>query len=102
MNYALAKELRDKKFPESRNDIAILDEKSGITYYHPTLSELIEACGELFVLHSPKSLDVNEEWYQHPDYIWTAYSQRKETDCKAIGSTPEEAVARLWLAINNK
>lgn len=125
MNYNLAKSLKDAGFPQIQFD-PLYPTKKGVylwkdngdrirelnvqkgevtevglenTVYEPTLSELINACGDLFVLHSPKSLDVNEEYYVHGD-IWTAYSQRKETDTKAEGLTPEEAVTKLWLTIN--
>jgi len=55
-------------------------------YYCPTLSDLIGACGgrfsRLFVMKA----------------IWFAESDRPEL--VARGETPEEAVARLWLALN--
>jgi len=55
-------------------------------YYCPTLSDLIGACGgrfsRLFVMKA----------------IWFAESDRPEL--VAMGETPEEAVARLWLALN--
>jgi hypothetical protein len=60
------------------------DIKAG--YYCPTLSDLIAACGgkfsRLFVMKA----------------IWFAESDRPEL--VAMGETPEEAVARLWLALN--
>jgi len=60
------------------------DLKAG--YYCPTLSDLIAACGgkfsRLFVMKA----------------IWFAESDRPEL--VAMGETPEEAVARLWLALN--
>jgi hypothetical protein len=55
-------------------------------YYCPTLSELIGACrgrfSRLFVMKA----------------IWFAESDRPEL--VATGETPEEAVAKLWLALN--
>jgi hypothetical protein len=60
------------------------DIKAG--YYCPTLSDLIAACGgkfsRLFVMKA----------------IWFAESDRPEL--VAMGETPEEAMARLWLALN--
>lgn len=107
MNYELTLKLKEaglplRKMPPGKNDE---DEEvygiDGFYWYVPALSELIEACGNMFVLHSPGSLDVNEEYYVHGD-VWTAYSQRKETNCHSEGSTPEEAVAKLWLQLNTK
>jgi hypothetical protein len=60
------------------------DIKAG--YYCPTLSDLIAACGgkfsRLFVMKA----------------IWFAECDRPEL--VAMGETPEAAVARLWLALN--
>ncbi len=60
------------------------DIKAG--YYCPTLSDLIAACGgrfsRLFVMKG----------------IWFAESDRPEL--VAMGDSPEEAVGRLWLALN--
>jgi hypothetical protein len=60
------------------------DIKAG--YYCPTLSDLIGACGgrfsRLFVMKA----------------IWFAESDRPEL--VAMGDSPEEAVGRLWLALN--
>ena len=57
-------------------------------YYCPTLSDLIGACAgrfsRLFVMKA----------------IWFAESDRPEL--VAMGETPEEAVARLWLALNKR
>jgi hypothetical protein len=60
------------------------DIKNG--YYCPNLSDLIDACGKsfarLFVVTA----------------IWTAESDDPKQ--AALGDSPEEAVARLWLALN--
>jgi hypothetical protein len=57
-------------------------------YYCPTLSDLIGACrgkfSRLFVMKA----------------IWFAESDRPEL--VAMGDTPEEAVGRLWLALNSR
>ena len=56
----------------------------------PLLSELIEACGEMFInLNHDTAL--KEEWFASGC-----------DDVSAFGSTPEEAVANLWLEINKK
>ena len=54
----------------------------------PTLSELIEACGDSF--HS-LSMDDKTHWVAN----WRVYGESR-------GSTPEEAVAKLYIALNKK
>jgi hypothetical protein len=85
MKYELAKELKDAGFPgivlcDCHEPSKVLDA--------PTLSELIEACGERFF-----SLQTSGKggpgWYSIATGMVTAE-----------GTTPEEAVARLWLALN--
>jgi hypothetical protein len=57
----------------------------GDGYYCPTLLDLLDACGDSFArLYIVTS-------------IWTAESD--EPKISAIGDSPEEAVARLWLAL---
>lgn len=104
MNYELAKRLKDAGFPE----IVIQDNPAGTAPLSietgpyrpsismlPSLSTLIEACGENFV-----SLNRNEEFS-----TWEAYGkyQHWNNDIEYEGGqTPEEAVANLWLALNKK
>lgn len=62
--------------------------------YLPTLSELIDACGEKFYgIHRM----VDGEWLA---FIYDIEDSTRQLETK--GSTPEEAVANLWLAINQK
>lgn len=118
MNYELAKELKDAEFPQygdgyfarehgdaqlrsmgrayvssdCPNALQTALNTSEEVVFFPTLSELIEACGERFGSVGKNSLDVN-------DYVWEAW----DNDCYVdFGDTPEEAVARLWLALNKK
>ena len=56
----------------------------------PTLSELIDACGEEFQGMSRLG---DGTWEAHLIGYSNAYGH-------VHGTTPEEAVARLWLAIN--
>lgn len=113
MNHELAKQLKDAGFPQafpdgqlyydSNGEIQYACEDHGTIYPEdthgviPTLSELIKACGgrmeELSNLsHYPK------------EARWTAISYPCE-ECgwenihTGRGSNPEEAVARLWLAL---
>lgn len=100
MNYELAKELKDAGYPQKGDFIWCdlsgykkllcrlcldpMNRRFG-SYDElcvaPTLSELIAACGDEF--HS---------LVKFGDSVWRASEHR--------GSTPEEAVARLWLAIH--
>ena len=101
MNYELAKELKDAGFPQNpagygeRPDSwyhpngALFDyfPLDGASYV-PTLSELIEALGDHFL-----SLDrVREDWWRVTGY--------KNGVINWVKATPEEAVAHLWLALN--
>lgn len=91
ISYELAKELRDEGFPQKKwSGITAFDglgntEEHGA--YCPTLDQLIEACGDNF---SALVLERDGGW-----------------SCSAFdrpgiygGSTPEEAVARLYLELN--
>jgi hypothetical protein len=91
MNYELAKELKEAGFPKIAFDV-IGEQPNGVVVINkPTLSELIEACGDnLYSLYNH-----GQSWEVHSN------SDQWDTLIKA-GSTPEEAVARLWLALNKK
>lgn len=75
MNNELSKQLKDTGFKGRWN---------------PTLSELIEACGDgdYFDLERWNELDINKKWL--------AVSLGES----ANGETPEIAVAKLWLKLN--
>lgn len=113
MTYALAKKLKDTGFPQNggllyfaadtiglrlnvvgfqKGDITIPDGATKV----PTLSELIEACGKRTVAI-----------FRWEEGDCTAFVVENQTswidqtfDYIARGSTPEEAVANLWLALN--
>jgi hypothetical protein len=95
MTYELAKTLKDAGFPQNLNPgngegfVYEGDHPKGPGVYCPTLSELIEACGSDF--YELKNLTFG--WIANAD---SDYLKRGD------GSTPEEAVARLWLALNKK
>ena len=90
MNYELAKKLKDAGFPvhpecgTCRYD--------GIAQFKPTLSELIEACGDGFA---------NLGMALYADWKWRAVG-KGIFGASVTGDTPEEAVAELWLRLNNK
>lgn len=98
MTYELAKKLKDAGFPDSE----YWREIDG-NYYHdadrwpcPSLSELIEACGEVnFNLNAMAMRGKNNTWYagvEDKDYREVA---------RGNGKTPEEAVANLYLELNS-
>ena len=107
ITYELAKELKDAGFPQpSHTPLSIprlgISEVDGSFVHFPTLSELIDACGKYVVLEQTKT-------------GWTAYHDSEPFQSPAglsgvdtlmclaeDGPTPEEAVARLWLALKKK
>ena len=65
--------------------------------YRPTLSELIEACGDGFN-NLQKVLNVGMVGLDREGFHWSC----DIGDEVITGSTPEEAVARLYLALKEK
>lgn len=91
ITYELAKELKDAGFPQNiEPDLIYAGE---VPAQFPTLSELIEACGDDFEKLSHMTTG-NDKWLAKGSNL----SKRKNRRC--FGSSPEEAVARLWLALN--
>lgn len=108
MTYELAKEMKEAGFPQgeelycachftTESDREQLDldtvydcgtERVSI----PTLEELVEACGKYF----------NELWKEEVLTVkWFAIGNVMP-GFEGKGATPNEAVARLWLALNKK
>lgn len=100
----LPRQLKDAGFPNMKahisKDINITThlgkevsrtvEEEIIGYEMPTLSELIEACGECnFTLAQSNSL-------------WNASGADGSSYWIKKGNTPEEAVTKLWLELNKK
>ena len=98
MDYDLAESLMDAGFPQIGKGSLIgplnkLVWRTGDRVYAPTLEELIEACGENFAwLHQ----SVKSRKWAAQAFIYDEDSHGGQ------GSTPTEAVARLWLALNKK
>ncbi len=104
MEYSLAKQLKDAGFPQrikkcdkffdARGYEAFWLENEDLEFHYPkmdavkipTLSELIEACGDGF-----RTLNKNT-----PNG-WYAFNSSANLSC--FGTTPEEAVAKFWLAL---
>jgi len=98
MNYKLALELKKAGFPQG--DISSLPQerywiKEEVCYI-PTLSELIEACGDDFQL---TKWDLNSNWIASTEIY---YDDAGYQDDIGKGKTPEEAVAKLYIKLNKK
>jgi hypothetical protein len=91
MTYELAKQLKDAGFPNDWTHWNDDDDFRG--YIAPTLSELIEACGDRFYKLYRRE---GEGWYTQ------AGCESIEEPEESNGATAEEAVAKLWLALNSK
>lgn len=113
MNYELAKKLKDAGFPQVGRfgeGVQYVYEPKLKKYilcgslesydidpehiYVPTLSELIEACG-----NGLQSLINN---FYNKEKGWIAFTNRKDSVGERMeiwGKTPEEAVANLWFAL---
>ena len=88
ISYQLARNLKEAGFPQSK--LARAQQQAGYDYVSlPTLSTLIEACGEDF-----GALGRVSDYWVACEYI----SERGEWTNAHEGETPEDAVARLWLS----
>ena len=90
IDYDLAKKLKEKGFDFS-NSPTVFDDEVGC----PTLSNLIEACGKDFA--------ELQSWGNYTRYVegnhkWCAFGFEKRA--YGGGSTPEQAVALLWLELH--
>ena len=105
MKYETAKELKDAGFPQDgdggiyvnsdgSNKLEVDPRDGRIGYYIPTLEELIEACGRGF-----QRLD-RQNLVKNPDTFWALSSKYDDDKPYGTGTTPSEAVANLWLALN--
>jgi hypothetical protein len=102
MQYDLLKKLKDAGFPQiilcEREDEHKRSECGECDCEHyPTLSELIEACGEEFEgLDRDRNSDPDED----DEVYFSAKAWKLHKN--SIGSTPEEAVSNLWIELNKK
>ena len=109
MIYELARQLKDARFPQRYGEMYrwICSDNSRVCVmnveeypdacYVPTLSELIEACGDIVLWKSEKWCAGKYSEYCCGDCYFDDYPVPLE-----YGDTPEEAVAKLWLNINKK
>lgn len=106
ISYELMERLRSADYPLQRTGLYLVHMVSagrtlvvmgGIKYLVPTLSELIEACGSEFdcvrQIHPDKPK--NTYWFAEAD-------SQSMGGIGCEGSIPEEAVADLWLALNEE
>jgi hypothetical protein len=90
ISYQLARKLKDAGFPQS--ELARAQRQAGYDYVSlPTLSTLIEACKDQF-----GALAKTPDCWVACEYI----SERGRWTNAHEGESPEDAVARLWLALN--
>lgn len=95
MNYELAKKLQqtlsqcspEMEPMDMRNDTWLPRDMNNFSI---TLSELIEACGDSFLMLVHPNKGIRDDW--------SAFGVPNN----GFGSTPEEAVAELYLALNSK
>jgi len=95
ISYELAKELKAAGFPQTGDNWNCYhDAPENINgCYVPSLSELIEACGDrFFALRRDFRADNNQPFF------WAETNHATTFDGVA-SSTPEEAVARLYIAL---
>lgn len=93
MTYELAKQLKDAGFPfnlDARKSDEALYVVGEVPLRSPTLSELIEACGEEIMLTNA-----------NPEGQWSAYKSG-QVSIAQFYSTPDEAVAQLYLKLHEK
>ncbi len=97
MNYELAKELKDAGFPKHSlcNNACMTTGDIGVDMCIPTLEELIEACGAEF-----SSLSMRKSGGKQIDWRADTWLSGEKRQLVEYGSTPTEAVTRLWLALH--
>ena len=105
MKYELAKQLKEAGFPQGCTGNGYFVDNQGVEYkggehwkqfnYVPTLSELIEACGEYFY-----SLRRDYRADNGKPFFWAEINGGVTFDGVA-SKTPEEAVARLFICLNS-
>lgn len=93
MTYELAKKLKEAGWPQDKKYFSTQHQGWDGTTSCPTLSELIEACGERFY----------KLVYRKDAWVAYSYSETGNPEDKDLfGKTPEEAVANLWIKLHEK
>lgn len=100
----LIAKLKEAGFPLKKKELCSFQKQypGAHLYEDPTLEELIEACGEEFAaleqIHKGEHLIKRKEWNLP---YWKAH-YRKVNSIVAKGKTPSEAVANLWIKLQEK
>lgn len=98
MKYKLAKQLKETGFPFKAHHLGTLHLDGSTPASYPTLSELIEACGDgFYALYKVKGgyrADGYRKTRDGEEELGTLFRE------ECVGSNSEEAVANLWLALN--
>lgn len=103
MNYELAKQLKDAGYPEPDNiesaqgDMVLGDD----LVYRPTLEELSEACKKSYHYDGYVYSFVIKYVEEEKPYWFAGYEYTDGWDegPEGYGETPNEAVANLWLKL---
>ncbi len=107
MNYKLAKKLKDAGFPQKKWEGVNLEtgkklKENEVPLQEPTLSELIEACGDRFFslkyvkLHAPEAYPPSKRIQQiREGNFWVADGEQ----CWTTAKTPEIVMTKLWLKL---
>lgn len=111
INFELAKKLKEAGFRQGNDNGQECDEWNNDGYYMPTLSELIEECdiyrkkglkkyndGYLFLAFHCR-VDSSSLWRSGMS-IFDFNNNNSVFSDEGYGKTPEEAVANLWLKLN--
>lgn len=98
MKYELAKQLKDAGFPfkDQRCQTCIEIHLSCDVEILPPLSELIEACGKAL-----EGINLDRDTGLWTANYWFDFTKGKDLNIQPTG-TPEEAVTKLWLALNKR
>jgi len=93
MDYKLAKQLKDAGFPQDNPESEYVEDKKDGKVVLPTLSELIDACGEDF----GSLINLGNQWLAESNYV-----EKPNGVGSAVEKTPEKSVAKLWLKLIKK
>lgn len=111
MTYELALQLKEAGYPQEvkgGNYWHVINSElhDGGQLYVPTLEELIEACGEGFVALTHYNTSDPTAWRAEAHIVVEDMSipppHKRGGIIQAKGSTPSEAVARLYLALQTQ
>lgn len=110
LSYETALKLKEAGFPQGANESYLCqfnnETKEEDCAYNPTLSELIEACPKKHTIEDYFEGDFTlQYWTTKLKQVWHCGYDGGDgwyEGAEGEGSTPEEAVANLWLELNKK